>query len=198
MKKILILIGAIVLMLSFAGISGAKNYTFTPSKPDMYDLNHHYAYTWGIDWTLPSDEVITGAELTFEQISNWLDPIVDPNVLYVHLLDSAPSGVKKLQDNIHDNLFVDYFEGQGIELMPRIENLGTTPQDITFTLTASELTQLALYVGDGNFGFGFDPDCNFYNNRITFTTNTVPEPTTLILLGSGLVGAALYARRRKN
>jgi hypothetical protein len=59
---------------------------------------------------------------------------------------------------------------------------------------------LTAYALNGSFGFGIDPDCHYYNDGITFTVTTepVPEPTTILLLGLGLVGLAGIRRKFQN
>jgi hypothetical protein len=64
--------------------------------------------------------------------------------------------------------------------------------DRTANLTPNKLSGLFLVVGAANS----DSDDSFKINSLT-ATNPVPEPATLALLGTGLVGIAVRRRRKK-
>ncbi|HEY6803426.1 MAG TPA: PEP-CTERM sorting domain-containing protein [Pyrinomonadaceae bacterium] len=223
MKTLLLSIAALV-MLGLPATAFADTLTFqAPATApndgnggaNQFDLDHHKAYTWRIDNVNLANQTITGATLTFRSMSNW---DTNPNMLFVHLLDTArfsgvqsftdaagtPVGIQDIQDNFAGSLFNSnplVAAGTGNTFLTS-RSFTTTPVTYTYTFTAAQIQVLSAYFASGNnIAFGFDPDCHFWNNGITFqmTTvpNSVPEPTTLALLGTG-IGGFLLKRRRKN
>ena len=60
------------------------------------------------------------------------------------------------------------------------------------------LGKMNQYAADGKLGFGFDPDCHYFNDGVNLevTTQAVPEPASFAVLGLG--GLLLIKRRKKN
>lgn len=194
----------------------AGTFTFIPADNDLFDLDHTYAYRWQINWSLPAGETIVGASLFFDNIYNWAHE--DNDILYLRLMDSSPSGgydlgggIRRYQDNEGGG---DYFSSYGIRLTTytdsndRNSSPSLSAEDWTYAFTniapGFQLSTLSNYAADGKFYLGFDPDCHYYNSGITFKIETesqpVPEPSTLLLLGSGLLFGARFLRKgiRKN
>ena len=206
------------------------NETDYQGGPKQFDLDHHRAYTWQIN-NMPSlaGKTIISATLTFKNIANW---DTNPNMLFVHLLNSANAGfngnnqiasiVDETGTPVPAASIDDYFIGantlgpggsNNTFLFQRGFNMvgqgasanfagpGTyVAQDYVYTFSVTQLTALMNYINSGqNIAFGFDPDCHFWNNGIVFSYETanVPEPTSMILLGSGLAGVYLRRRRKQ-
>jgi PEP-CTERM motif len=221
LKKLFLLIAAITLIglpstvfadtFSFQAPATAAN--AGSGGANQVDLDHHSAYTWRIDNVNLNGKTITGAKLTFTNISNWDR---NANMLFVHLLDTARnSGIRSFVDAsgspVPVTQILDNFDGALFNSNPLVaagtgntfltsRSFTMTPTTFVYNFTADQLKVLNTYFLNGNnVAFGFDPDCHFWNNGIKFeftTTDTVPEPTTMILLGTGLAGFYLKRRRR--
>jgi hypothetical protein len=191
---------------------------------DLNDLQHAQAYVWNIDnYNFGSIEV-NSARLVFNNIYNTAP--VSTDRLSVHLLASALPGLTDPAhlkvgtkvgtystlytfwdgDNTGD-LFNDGKWGYEDDLFvwenaPPISesNIPTTyatRKTMTYWLSAEEIYVLnGLIANYGKFAVGFDPDCAYKNTGVSMQLNPVPEPATMILVGSSLIGLAGFGRRR--
>ncbi len=208
MRHLLLLAFACAALL-FATHAQAGVYKFTPTDRDLGDLAHDYYYAWGIDWTIPDGEKIVEAYLSIENINDWTQESNDK--LYIHLLDNPKKGVNKWFDNEggRDNwadknknaldltgpMVATYTDNNNYaeDLEYRFSVLGLLPD-------LQEASKTKPGSNNANFGFGFDPDCHYYNCGVELTvrTESVPEPSGLLVMFSGISSAAgLIKLRRK-
>ena len=94
--RLLFTISFVLVFVFSIGLPAANSdtFTFSPSPSNLGDLDHSNSYTWGIEWNLPSGQIITQATLTYENI---YDLAEEPNHLYTYLLNTVtdPNGPKK-------------------------------------------------------------------------------------------------------
>lgn len=198
MKKLL----TVCFVSALAIAARADTLTFNPSDADIGDLDHHYAYTWGINMSLPSDQKIVGATLTIKNIWDWR---VENDKLFIRLLDNPAAGITSFLDNTNDNVISDYFSGQGTSLTSWSDPYGgyNRGYNFTYNFTAAQLNVLTGYITNGHatgtadFGIAFDPDCHYFNDGITLTIKTDKVPDgglSVVLFGLGLLAISSLRR----
>lgn len=160
------------------------------------DLDHSYYYVWAFNDLAPTTQ-IGGLNIVFHDIRNWTR---ETNSLGVYLFNTPNNTLG----------WNRVFDGQSTgspdwsSLYPTAGFLGTwsyiaTTKDVVFSTTNAAL--LSYLIDGGTFGIGIDPDCHFYGNGITVETTPaapVPEPATLLLLGTGLMGVGAFRKKFKS
>ena len=193
-------------------VGAAATLTFQPSSLDMFDLDHHFAYTWRIDGIDLEGEQIGAASIAFDDIRNWDQ---SHNQLFIYLLDTAKwGGLRSYHDDVTNaapapiaDVFANppgssnWLVAAGTAQTKLDEpTFGLAPVDWTYWFSPSELDALGDYIASGgNLALGFDPDCHYFNNGVRFTlvTRPVPEPAITMLFGVALSGLATLIRRQR-
>lgn len=195
--------------------------TYTPNPADLNDLDHHSLYTWRLD-NLPNVTILS-AKLSFDNIRNW---DTNTNKLHLHLLDTAiNAGVASFIDDLtgstpvtdltddfsnarfHNdqlNLRGPWLVAPGTgDVKLAAPSFTTTATDYDYTFNANKLGTLNTFRQNGNdIAIGFDPDCHYFNDGISFTitfdlpqASPVPEVSAFVPL-TGILGLAIGVQAR--
>lgn len=153
------------------------------------DLRHGAYYVIGLpDWMLSS-----GINVVFHGIYN---ENTEPNFLQVWLFDEPQrTGLAYAGEDGYSTTIPDWeaeYSATSLGVWSDVDGPATT-NDVIFSITDRDL--LASLANGGLFGLGIDPDCRFFGDEITVDV-PVPEPITLLLFGSGLVGLAGFGRKK--
>lgn len=168
-------------------------YGYSCIGSESVDLNHYYAYTWVLN-DLNSIGNDATLEIVFHGIYNWVD--YEDNILNVYIKDGVDSGNDGYDARLSTYPDWSGWTHIGAWIYEDTDNTNVYPDasyDVAFILNMNP--EWVSYLTNGNgFTVGFDPDCHFYGDRVDVNA-PVPEPATLVLLGSGLLGLAGFRRK---
>ena len=168
-------------VMTFSSIIGSKTYNNHDYwGPEGYD-------PWLFGMNFPSYGGISGIVTSSHQFLagvflNGTEP-TDPAP---SSLDFGPDGLTRNFTDVNPDIGQLFFIGDGLT------DSGLT-QNFYVPLTASRLF-LGFIDVDWNYLPGFYHD-NFGSLTATFDIQPVPEPTTILLLGSGLIGLAGFRKK---
>jgi len=200
MKKITIVL--LILLFFIPTIAVADVYQYqdgaysTPSgwtqiaTRSVTNLDHYQYYLWALN---DINYVPSAVNIVLHSIRDWA---VEINQFAVYLADA--SGAAGWYGPYSDNQLTNSPDWSGWSFLGSWSDpVGNgSYYDVVFTVpSATDRAKLSSL--SELFALGIDPDCHYELNQITIdVASPVPEPATMLLLGSGLIGLVGYGRKK--